>query len=94
MEEWLESAYQCGYENGYTRKSEEVERLRSTCYREAGEYDKEYAKNWKDSTCFYGWCSQCKKPHSGRWAHVWEYCPWCGAKIERKEDDPYPMGME
>jgi hypothetical protein len=94
MEKWIESAYHDGYQNGYANGTEELKRLRSFCHREAGEHDKEYAEYWRDNTPFYGWCSQCKSPHSGRWAHMWEYCPWCGAKVEHKDNDPYPTGME
>lgn len=94
MEEWLKYAYDEGYKNGETVKSERLRRIRSDCHREAGEFDSDYAERWRDKSPFYGWCSQCKKPHSGRWAHVWEYCPWCGARIDRTTPEPYPLGRK
>lgn len=93
IEEWLESAYRNGYGNGYEKGTEEMDRLRSVCVIEAGDNDEEYANNWRDYTRFYGWCNQCHHPMSGRWAHVWEWCPWCGAKIDRKAELPYPSGI-
>lgn len=95
IERFLRYAYSDGYKNGHKQGTEEVERLRSECCREAGENDSEYAKNWRDNTDFYGWCNLCKRPHSGRWAHIWEYCPWCGARINQEEDkQPYLYGFE
>lgn len=94
MEEWLKYAYNEGYGAGKTEGTAEVERLRSLCHREAGEHDDKYAEGWRDHTPFYGWCSECKRPHSGRWAHVWEYCPWCGARIDRTAPEPYPLGKK
>lgn len=88
---FLRGAYSEGYGNGAEDEREAVKNLRGTHKREAGEYDDVYAKNWRDSTPFYGWCAGCKRPHSGRWAHIWEYCPWCGGKIDRT-DEPYPRG--
>lgn len=94
IEEMLKYAYSEGRKEGAAENAEEMRRLRSECHREAGEHDDEYAKNWRDHTPFYGWCSECERPHSGRWAHVWEYCPWCGARIDRKAEEPYPLGRK
>lgn len=94
IEEALDNMYSNGYKAGYTKGKKEVEYMRSTCIREKGENDSEYAKNWRDNTTFYGWCNQCKRPHSGRWAHMWEFCPWCGAKIDQGAEAPYPAGMD
>lgn len=93
MAEWLKYAYDEGYKNGNIIKRKYLKNLRSECHREAGENDGEYPKEWGDYTTFYGWCSKCKKPHSGRWAHVWDFCPWCGAKINHDVEPPYPTGM-
>lgn len=91
IQEWLRYAYNEGYGFAINKKDDEIKNLREKHKREAGEYDDVYAKNWRDSTPFYGWCSGCKRPHSGRWAHVWNYCPWCGGKIDHT-DEPYPLG--
>ena len=93
IDAWIGRAYSGGYDNGYSEAKKEVKRLRETCVRETGEKDNEYSKGWNDTGTFYGWCSQCKKPHSGRWAHIWKYCPWCGAKIDNTKD-PYPLGYK
>ena len=93
IEDWIGRAYNAGYDSGYEKGIEEVSRLRSECFREVGERDAEYPDGWKDYTPFYGWCNLCKRPHSGRWAHIWDYCPWCGAKINHKAQEPYPTGM-
>ena len=94
IEDWIGRAYSSGYDSGYKRGTEEVSQLRSMCFREAGERDAEYPDGWSDHTPFYGWCNLCKRPHSGRWAHIWDYCPWCGAKINHEVEEPYPIGME
>lgn len=94
IEKSLSNIYSAGYKGGYTKGKEETDRLRATCIREKGENDSEYAKKWRDNTPFYGWCSKCERPHSGRWAHVWEFCPWCGAKINHNAEAPYPTGIE
>ena len=94
IEEWLKHAYNEGYRNGNEIKQEYLNSLRSECHREKGEQDEEYQKGWGDYSCFYGWCCKCKKPHSGRWAHIWSFCPWCGSRIEYREDDPYPTGVK
>lgn len=94
IKDWLNTVYTSGYDCGYEIGTEEVSRLRSECFRKAGERDAEYPDGWNDHTSFYGWCSQCKRPHSGRWAHIWNYCPWCGAKINYDLGEPYPTGME
>lgn len=91
---FISYAWSDGYSSGYEKGQEEVKHLRAECTLEAGEHDEEYADNWRDYTTFYGWCKQCKKPHSGRWAHMWEYCPWCGAKVNTKAEKPYPLGLE
>lgn len=95
MEEWLKYAYSEGYSNGKAEGENEVRKLRTTCHREktcVGK-DEEYAEQWNDYSPLYGWCSECGKVHSGRWGHVWEYCPWCGAKIDHTED-PFPTGLQ
>ena len=94
IEKSLSNIYSAAYKEGYTKGKEETDRLRATCIREKGENDSEYAKNWRDNTPFYGWCSKCKRPHSGRWAHMWEFCPWCGAKIKHDVEAPYPVEIE
>ena len=75
-----------GYKAGYEVAKEEVKRLRSECIREyeSDEKKREYEEECQDHE-FYGWCNQCHHPHGGRWAHLWEYCPWCGAIINHKE---------
>lgn len=93
IKEFLRGAYNEGYSNGVETEREEIKNIRGTHKRETGEHDDSYAKNWHDNTTFYGWCAGCKHPHSGRWAHMWEYCPWCGGKIDRT-DEPYPMGRK
>ena len=90
----LDSCYSAGYCKGKEDERERVGRLRAYCAREAGGNDEEYAEGWGDHTPFYGWCTLCKKPHSGRWAHVWRYCPWCGAEVLNTERDPYPTGLK
>lgn len=93
MKEWLKYAYDEGYKAGSAEMHEQFENLREKHKRAAGKYDDVYAKNWRDNTTFYGWCDGCGRPHSGRWAHVWKYCPWCGGEIDRT-DEPYPMGRK
>lgn len=93
MREWLGYAYSEGYGRAQEIAEKEKILLRSKVFREAGENDDKYAEDWRDNTTFYGWCTGCKRPHSGRWAHMWEYCPWCGGKIDRT-DEPYPMGRK
>ena len=93
IEEWLRYAYDDGYKDGHRKGAEEVSHLRSECHLEAGEKDSEYENGWGDHTRFYGWCSECKHPISGRWGHIQEYCGWCGAKIKHTENDPYPTGL-
>lgn len=93
IEEWLRYAYNDGYRCGFKNGRGDADKLRGTCVREADANDSTYADGWDDYTLFYGWCSQCKRPHSGRWAHMWEYCPWCGAKVVHTDNDPYPTGM-
>lgn len=93
IEDWIGRAYNEGYENAYKDGEKKLSRLRGECCREAGENDSKYQKGWGDFTTFYGWCNLCKRPHSGRWAHVWDYCPWCGAKINHKAPEPYPTGL-
>ena len=92
MEEWLRYAYDEGYRKGNEIKKEYLDNLRSECHREKGNYDEGYSKQWNDYTPFYGWCSKCQKAHSGRWAHIWEFCPWCGSRIDHKAEEPYPTG--
>ncbi len=94
IEESLSNVYSNGYAAGYEEGKKEIDHLRSTCKRIKGEHDNEYAKNWDDDSDFYGWCSKCERPHSGRWAHIWEFCPWCGARIDHNAENPYPMGMD
>ena len=54
--------------------------------------DADYAKQWDDYSPLYGWCSVCGKVHSGRWGHMFCFCPWCGARINH-DKDPYPLGL-
>jgi hypothetical protein len=89
---FVEYSYSEGYSSGYKNGTEEIDNLRSTVHREAGEKDEEYMKNWDDNGPFYGWCNKCKHPHSGRYAHIWSYCPWCGGKIDYSCEQPYPLG--
>ena len=94
IENALSNMYSSGYDAGYTKGKEEIKLMRGTCTRTKGEHDAEYAEKWDDDTPFYGWCGKCERPHSGRWAHMWEFCPWCGAKIVYGPHDPYPGGIE
>ena len=94
IDKWIEYAFSAGYKAGYDNRREELENLRALCHREAGEHDEEYAEGWGDGTPFYGWCSECKSPHSGRWTHIWQYCPWCGARIDHDAEEPYPTGYK
>jgi hypothetical protein len=91
-EELLGRIYNEGYKRGVDAGKGELDNLRSEVFLEAGENDTEYAFGWNDYTLFYGWCGACHRPISGRWAHVAEYCQWCGAKINH-EKDPYPSGL-
>lgn len=93
IEESLFNVYSNGYAAGYEEGKKEIDHLRSTCKKTKGKHDEEYAKNWDDDSAFYGWCNKCERPHSGRWAHIWEFCPWCGARIDHNAENPYPMGM-
>lgn len=96
IETALGNMYSNGYEAGYTESRKEVENIRGTCIRTNGEHDDEYSKKWDDDAPFYGWCSKCERPHSGRWAHMWEFCPWCGARIDHSHHipDPAPKGHD
>ena len=93
IEEFIGYAYSNGYREGHTAGTREINNLRSECHLEAGDHDSEYEDGWNDHTPFYGWCSSCGKPISGRWGHVYEYCPWCGGRLKRTLDEPYPTGM-
>ncbi len=93
IEKSLGNMYSSGYEAGYTEGKKEIEHMRATCIRTKGEHDAEYVEKEEDAP-FYGWCSECERPHSGRWAHMWEFCPWCGAKIDYSAEVPYPAGMD
>lgn len=87
-------AYEDGYRNGMDYGMEQLENERAECHREMSSVgnDADYAKEWNDYSPLYGWCSVCGKVHSGRWAHIWEFCPWCGARINH-DNDPYPLGL-
>lgn len=91
IEESLNCMYSSGYDAGYTESQKEIEQMRSICTRMKGEHDTEYIQE-EDDMPFYGWCSKCERPHAGRWAHIWDFCPWCGAKINHNEE-PYPTGL-
>ena len=93
IEDALGNMYSNGYNAGYTEGKKEVEHMRAACTRIKGKHDSEYAEQWDDDTPFYGWCNECERPHSGRWAHMWDFCPWCGAQINHDAEVPYPTRM-
>ena len=92
VEKILDFVYRKSHNHGVESTNERIEKMRASCQRIAGEHDAEYADGWGDHTDFYGWCNQCEHPHSGRHANLWEFCPWCGAKIDWNHEQPYPMG--
>lgn len=94
IEKLIEYAYSDGYVDGLTSAEDDIVKMRASCQRIAGEYDEKYADAWDDHTDFYGWCNQCEHPHSGRFAHMWDFCPWCGAKIDFDHEQPYPGGYK
>ena len=85
---FLENIYSSAYNEGFSDGKAKSVKMRTLCSRIPGEHDSEYQKNWNDDGPFNGWCSECGRPHSGRWAYAWEYCPWCGGPIRHVTDDP------
>ena len=52
-----------------------------------GKWERQYSRPGVYANLFW-WCSYCKKPTSYQDAGIfYEYCPHCGAKMEKATDD-------
>ena len=55
-----------------------LQRERYDAWRTAHPWERE--KVWDDDRIY---CETCYEQLTGEWSDDWQYCPYCGAKIER-----------